>query len=109
MEISRCESHKYSVQWYGTLINYNSFQLRNTPMQRSCEEIQRLLEGVGLPKDEDPLVGTLSHCKKRKLSLILALIGNAKVMSMETALSEVWVQVHLLRAHARTHARTHTV
>ena len=76
-------------------------------MQRSSEEIQRLLEGVGLPKDEDPVVRTLSHCNKRKLSLILALIGNTKVMPIETALSEVWIQVYLLRAHASTHARTH--
>ncbi|KAM9713003.1 retinal-specific phospholipid-transporting ATPase ABCA4a isoform 3-T3 [Menidia menidia] len=90
MSLGMCPQHNILFQ-HMTVAEHILFYslLKGRPIAEAEEEVENMLEDLGLPHKRDELTQNLSGGMQRKLSVALAFVGGAKVVVLDEPTSGV--------------------
>ncbi|XP_077410492.1 retinal-specific phospholipid-transporting ATPase ABCA4-like isoform X1 [Vanacampus margaritifer] len=90
LSLGMCPQHNTLFQ-YMTVAEHILFHslLKGRPMAEAEEEVENMLQDLGLPHKRDELTQNLSGGMQRKLSVALAFVGGAKVVILDEPTSGV--------------------
>ncbi|XP_054620921.1 retinal-specific phospholipid-transporting ATPase ABCA4a isoform X3 [Dunckerocampus dactyliophorus] len=90
LSLGMCPQHNTLFQ-YMTVAEHILFHslLKGRPIAEAEEEVENMLQDLGLPHKRDELIQNLSGGMQRKLSVALAFVGGAKVVILDEPTSGV--------------------
>ncbi|KAM9332939.1 retinal-specific phospholipid-transporting ATPase ABCA4a [Pholidichthys leucotaenia] len=90
LSLGMCPQHNILFQ-YMTVAEHILFYslLKGCPVAEAQEEVENMLQDLGLPHKRDELTQNLSGGMQRKLSVALAFVGGAKVVILDEPTSGV--------------------
>ncbi|XP_072306658.1 retinal-specific phospholipid-transporting ATPase ABCA4-like isoform X1 [Eucyclogobius newberryi] len=90
LSLGMCPQHNILFQ-YMTVAEHILFYalLKGRPIAEAEEEVENMLQDIGLPHKRDELTQNLSGGMQRKLSVALAFVGGAKVVILDEPTSGV--------------------